>query len=225
MLSQYRDARLRVSEGLDELDQANAVFNFVLFSLQHFVGTGDPAWDHRLAASVNVARLLDQLSETESDTILAASREVALHRLPRLLSIAMVSVVETCLKDLSEILIRLDAPPIMDDELATRVAKLHRGGPADYLPRLVTEFGLSSLAVKKWEDFQELAATRNILVHSSQPIADERYVRNAGPAGRAAVGGSLEVDNAYFVSRYIAAKGGFYSLLQELNARDTAIPE
>ena len=212
---------MRVSEGLDELDQANAVFNFVLFSLQHFVGTGDSAWDHRLAASVNVARLLDHLPETESDTILAASREVAFYRLPRLLCIAMVSVVETCLKDLSEILIRFDAPTIADDDVATRVGKLHRGGPAEYLQRLGAEFSLSSLAEDEWADFRELAATRNILVHSSQPVADDRYVRNAGVTARAKAGDPLEVDNAYFVSQYIAAKGSFYGLLQELNARDS----
>jgi len=173
-------------------------------------------------ATANVARLLENLPETESDTILAASREVALHRLPRLLCITIVSVVETCLKDLSEIFIQLNKADVIDDEIATRVAKLFKGGPADYLPRLGREFGLSTLDAIGWSSFIELAATRNILVHSSQPVADQRYVRNAGAEARAGAGEHLEVDNAYFVLQYVAAKAKFFELLQELHGKDAA---
>ncbi len=215
-----RDLALRISQGLDTLDQANAIFNFVLFSLQSFISTGDRAWDHRLAASVNVSRLVDHYFDMDSDTIVAASREVALHRLPQLLCISLVSAMESCLKDMAELLVRTRDSAVSEQEMSKNPAKLMLGGPADYLARLADEFGIPSLIDGSWDDFHELVATRNVIVHSAKPVADDRYVRNAGNRARSKSGESLEVNNSYLVGQYVVAKGLLYSLLLHFQRRE-----
>ena len=94
---------LRLSEAMDHLDQANTIFNYVLFALSEFEGVDDPKWDYRLKASVNVSGLLERLPESTRDVIREASHEIAFRRLPRLLTVALVSAVETCLEDVARI--------------------------------------------------------------------------------------------------------------------------
>jgi hypothetical protein len=94
------DLALRISEAMDALDQANTIFNYVFFALSGFGGVGDPKWDYKFAAMINVSRLIEPIPDTTEDTIIAASREIALRRLPRLLCISLVSSVEICLEDI-----------------------------------------------------------------------------------------------------------------------------
>ncbi len=207
--------QLRVSEAIDHLDQANAIFNYVLFALGDFKGIGDPKWDHRLAAAANVANLLRGYSGDESENIARASREIVTRRLPRLLCIALVSAIETCFQALTEMTVRELRPKAPDDEVMKEARKVNAGGPLQYLPRLAELLGLPTLVGPEWVWFPELVATRNVLVHASEPMADKTYVRSAGPSVRAKEGQPLKVDNTYLIENYVQAKGAFLALLRE----------
>lgn len=95
MGNRTEDLVLRISEAMDHLDQANTIFSFVFFALGEFSGTGDQKWDHKLTAMVNVSNIATEPWELDSEAISVASREIVLHRLPRLLVVALVSAIET----------------------------------------------------------------------------------------------------------------------------------
>jgi len=95
------EAQWRLSIALEQLGQAKAVFNFVLFALRGFRGTGDYDWDHRLAAEVNVSQLLGHFFDADYVMIERASAEIVTHRLPRLLVIALVDRCRRCGGDLA----------------------------------------------------------------------------------------------------------------------------
>lgn len=213
------DLTLRISEAMDHLDQSNTIFNFVLFTLSGFEGFGDPKLDHQLEAMVNVSRLLERMPDTTREIIGTASREIALKRLPRLLCIALVSAVETCVEDVTRQQLRALDPQKSEEELERETRRLMRGGPMDYLPLLAERFTIPFFNDSQWDNFFELAATRNILVHRAEPIADERYVRNAGPAVRASVGEELDVDNSYLTTRYAVAKVLMLNLIQVVQGK------
>ena len=137
---------LRISEALDHLDQAHTIFNFVLFSLGRFGGTGDPAWDHRLAAIVNVSNLLGSLPETDIETVVTASEEIVMRRLPRLLCIALVSAIETCLEEITELELRASSKDLPESQISKEVRKLNAGGPLQYLPKLSKTLNIPELA-------------------------------------------------------------------------------
>ncbi len=210
--------QLRISEAVDHLDQANAIFNYVLFALNSFGGVGDPAWNHRLAAVANMGRLLEGYAETDTENITRASREIALRRLPRLLCIALVSAIETCFQDLTEIQVRELHPSVSNAEIEDEIRIANSGGPIQYLPRLGKLLKRPSLAGPDWHWFLELVATRNVLVHASQPVADKRYVKNAGPLVRAKEGQPLKVDNTYLLEEYLQAKASLMDMLRVQDA-------
>lgn len=210
------DRDVRISEALDHLDQANTIYNFVFFTLSGFHGTGDPTWDHRLAASVNVSDLLGATPELDSDTIANASEAIIMNRLPRLLCVSLVSAIETCLQDITEIHVRQTNPNDTERDITRAVRRLNAGGPRQYLPKLAAKLDIPLLGTPDWDWFTELVATRNILVHAANPIADHRYVANAGPAARAAIGDSVDVDNSYLVERYSLAKVALLNILKPI---------
>ena len=213
------DLTLRISEGMDHLDQANTIFNYVFFALSGFEGFDDPKWDYRLEAMVNVSRLLENMPETRREIIGAASREIASKRLPRLLCIALVSAVETCLEDIARMSLRRIDPARREEELERQVRRLVGGGPSDYLPRLAERLDIPFFADEQWDAFVELVATRNVLVHRSEPVADERYVRNAGTRARASAGELLEVDNSYLTPCYALTKVLLLNLIQAIEGK------
>ena len=62
---------LRISEAMDHLDRANAIFNYVLFSLSGFSSTDDPKWDYKFVAMANLSRIIDVVpDDLNSDTIM-----------------------------------------------------------------------------------------------------------------------------------------------------------
>jgi hypothetical protein len=213
-MNQPSPQAFRLSDAVSHVDQANTIFNYVLFALQAFLSTGDPTWDHRLAASANVSQLVHGDPTADSETIVLASREIAFRRLPRLLCAELVTAVETCFQDLCEIHVRAAQPNATDEEVSRAVNRMNAGGPIQYLPRLAQALGLPPLETVDWDWFKELVATRNVLVHLPEPIADARYVANAGPQARGVVGQSVDVDNGYLLRRYNEASGSLMALLR-----------
>ncbi len=204
---------LRISEGIDYLDQVNAIYNFAFFGLGSFIGTGDPEWDHRLAATVNVANLLGHYYEEDQETISKATEKIVKNLLPRLLCVALVSAIETCLEDIVELKLRSKTHSADDNEINKKASGLMKGGPAQYLPQISDLFHIDLFKDKSWNYFNELVATRNIIVHKGLPVADKGYVKNAGPFKRASLGKSVDVDNIYLVRRYSVMKNCLFQLL------------
>ncbi|WP_406694355.1 hypothetical protein V5E97_25095 [Singulisphaera sp. Ch08] len=211
----------RISLALDHLDQANTIFNFVAFAFMTFRGTGDPRWDHKLAALVNVSdiadpiELMDRDSEFDDGIITVAAREIALRRLPRLLSIALVSSVETALEDIAAICIRRDNPAKIEEQVAKESKKAIAGPASKYVPALASITGLSSFGDADWEDFFELVAARNVLVHETAPVASARYLASAGSAARVTEGETLPITITYLTEKHAYMKVLFLNLLQE----------
>jgi len=211
----------RISLALDHLDQANTIFNFVTFAFMSFRGTGDPRWDHKLAALVNVSDIADpiELMKREIDLddgiIAVAAREIALRRLPRLLSISLVSSVETALEDIAAICIRRDDPAKTEDQVAKEAKKAIMGPASKYIPALATLTGLNSFGDADWEEFFELVAARNVLVHDTDPIASARYLAATGSAARVKEGETLPITNSYLTEKHACMKVNFLNLLQE----------
>ena len=162
---------------------------------------------------VNVSNIATEPWELDSEAISVASREIVLHRLPRLLVVALVSAIETCFEDLVAINLAYAAPKTPEPDRLKRASKVMRGGPQDYLPEVERELGVSMFQ-RQWEWLPELVATRNIIVHEAQPIADDRYVRNAGTAARAKEGEALVVDNSYLTCCYALAKAAMLYLIR-----------
>jgi len=208
---------LRISEALDHVDQANAIYNFALFGLSGFKGTGDPKWDHKFAAMVNVANLIDGYPEEDEQTITKASDKIVKNKLPRLLCISLVSAIETCLEDIVALKFQSTDSGTSEYEINKKTRKLTAGGPIQYLPKISNLFGIDFFKDQQWNDFIELVATRNIIIHKGQPIADDRYIKNAGPLKRASVGESIDIDNKYLVKQYIVMKNCLLQLLQKFN--------
>src|SRR5204862_732397 len=157
---------LRISEAMDHLDRANAIFNYVLFSLSGFSGTDDPRLDYKFVAMANLSRIVDvDLDDLNSDTIIAASREIAFRRLPQLLCISLVSAIETCLEDIATIRLKALDLGKTDTQVARDAQHLMSGGPLQYLPRLASKLQMSYFLDRDWNEFTELVATRNVLVH------------------------------------------------------------
>lgn len=183
------DLALRISEAMDHLDQANTIFNYVMFSISGVTGVGDPEWDYKFVAMTNVSRIIDVDPDDLTENVIhAASREIALVRLPRLLCISLVSSLETCLEDISVSKLKSLIPKLTETQLIKEVRSLTRGGPLQYLPRLAQKLQIDYFSDSDWNEFIELVATRNVLVHQAHPSADEQYVRNAGPSARASIG-------------------------------------
>ncbi|MFC1462719.1 hypothetical protein ACFLQU_03850 [Verrucomicrobiota bacterium] len=156
----------------------------------------------------------------QEEAITKTSEEIVLRRLPALLVVSLVSAVETCLEDLVEINLRFTAPGLSQDEREKRAGKAVRGGPTKYLPKVAEELGIS-ISPDKWTWFEELVATRNVLVHQTTPVADEAYVRQAGPEARARVGEPVAVDNSYLVMRYALAGVRLLELIHLVNPSGT----
>ena len=213
------EAAVRISEAIDHLDRSNTIFNFVVFALSSFGPIDDLDQNWRLEAMVNLSRILQPLPETTEEIITHASREIALRQLPRLLCIELVSTIETCLEDIARARICQTEPDSSSSIVEKKLSKLMRGGPFDYLPRLKQLFQADFFQDPDWNYFAELVATRNILVHRSEPIADARYVANAGPAARAAVGDALRVDNKYFTQMHAVASLLMLNLLRTLQGQ------
>jgi len=212
---------LRISEAKDHLDQANTIFNFVFLTLNGFTGFDDAKWDYKLEAMVNVSNILRGSTwETREEAIAKTSEEIALRRLPALLVVSLVSAVETCLEDLVEISLRYTVPELSVDERAKRADDAMKGGPKKYLPKVAEALGIA-IAREKWTWFEELVATRNVLVHESEPVADERYVRQAGPDARVAAGEPVAVDNSYLTTRYALAGVSLLELIHQVDPSGT----
>jgi hypothetical protein len=79
---------------------------------------------------------------------------------------------------------------------------------------------LPMLTESGWEWFKELVATRNILIHKTELVADERYVKNAGPSARAGVGQRLEVDSNYMLRQYAQAKYALLTIILKLDGNE-----
>lgn len=217
-----RPGQIRLSQALEQLDQVNTIFNYIFLVLSGFEGFGDGAWDHRLEALVNVSNLLGPIPDRDNEegrVIARASQEIAVRRLPRLLCVALVSAIETALEDLAAIRLKEADPAACQESIESRAQKLMQGGPDKYLAKIAKAVDLPFLMHEAWDDFRELVATRNVLVHRSEPIADARYVRQAGPKARVSEGGALEVDNAYLTHAYVFMKVLVMDLLQVLLGR------
>lgn len=201
-----RQIQIRLSTAREQCDQMNTIFAYIRLILPSFPGFDDDDQNRRLRAMVNVANLLGPIPDTvfldQPKVIQAASEEIALRRLPRLLCITLVSVVETALKDFSIIVLRDLHANLRPHEERKRLSKIFYGGPEDYLPKLASEFQFPYFLDEDWDDFRELTATRNILVHKSDLIVHDRYLRQAGPKARAKIGEALEVDDAYFTASW-----------------------
>ncbi|MFO0972894.1 MAG: hypothetical protein U1A27_05580 [Phycisphaerae bacterium] len=201
-----RQIQTRLSIAREQCDQMNTIFAYIRLILPSFPGFDDDHQNRRLRAMVNVANLIGPIPDSiffdEPKVIQAASEEIALRRLPRLLCIALVSVVETALKDFSIIVLRDQHADWRPHQVRKRLNKLFYGGPEDYLPKLASEFQFAYFLDEDWDDIRELTATRNILVHKSDLIAHDRYVRQAGAKARAKLGEALEVDDAYFTASW-----------------------
>jgi uncharacterized protein YutE (UPF0331/DUF86 family) len=213
---------MRLSEALEQLDQANTIFNYVFLVLSGFEGFGDWKWDHRLEALVTASNLLGPVPDRdyeESRIIANASREIALRRLPCLLCIALVSAAETALEDLAVIQLRQAQPNMEEDAVQRKAHRLMGGGPSKYLANLADALKLPFLQHEAWEDFHELVATRNVLVHRAHSVADASYVGQAGEKARVKEGETLEVDNAYLTRIYAFMKVLMIDLLQVVLGR------
>jgi hypothetical protein len=214
------DPALRISEALDHLDRANAIYSFIFTTLSGFKGTGDFRWDHQLAASVNVANFIGGLPESDEETISLASREIVKKWIPRLLCIALVSAIETCFKDITESLLRMQQQHKSDEEIRKEVGKINRGGPSDYLPRLARVLGLPILTEPAWDWFKELVATRNVLIHKAELTADKQYVDTAGPLARVGIGQPLAVDSGYMLGQHAEAKYALLTIISKLDGNE-----
>ena len=92
-----------------------------------------------------------------------------------------------------------------------------RKSPADYLKSLA-ELGLTFVAGSDWQELREIVATRNVLVHRSQLVADEGYLYQAGNIARAPLGAPLIVDSSYFYESIIAIRAMLYEVLAQPDA-------
>lgn len=193
------EALSRIRSGIGAVDQAHAVWATVALVLRHFRGFSDADTYFALQAHVNRTGLVT-LTDPDTDSVGTAIREVVRRRLPSLLCVALVSAVEACLEDVG----RLESG---GQQFALR------GGPREYLPRLGVLLGETSFGDRPWLEFQELVATRNVLVHRSTQAADDRYVRNSGVLARAAAGEALIVDSTYLECQYNSARVALQSLL------------
>jgi hypothetical protein len=190
-----------------------------------FRGTGDPRWDHKLAALVNVSDIADPVeltgrgSELDDGIIAVAANEIVMRRLPRLLCVSLVSTVETALEDIAAVCIRRDHPGKSEEQIAKEAKNAIKGPATNYVPALATLTGLGMFDDPTWSSFFELVAARNVLVHETAPIADARYVFAVGSAARAAESQPLPIDNSYLSENYAVLKVLFLNLLQEVLGR------
>lgn len=193
------EALSRIRSGIGSVDQAHAVWATAALVLRHFRGFSDA--DSYLALREHVNRTgLVVLTDPDTDSVGTAIREVVERRLPALLCVALVSAVEACLEDVGRL------------ESGGRQFAL-RGGPREYLPRLGVLLGYTRFEDKPWLEFQELVATRNVLVHRSRLAADDTYVRNSGILARAAAGEALVADATYLEWQFKSVRGALQSLL------------
>lgn len=202
-LELQEQTRHRASEAIYAVDQANTIYGLVFVIFSEFGGFQNEKWYWKLQAQIRVSGLVDAL-DSDDDLLGTAFEEVSFRRLPRLLCISLVSSVEACLEDIAaiEIAARRKLPR---EEAEKEADKLMRGGPQDYLPRL-SALGLVFVGEPRWQELREIVATRNILVHRGELVADERYVRQAGDLARVTSGGVIEVDNSYLIQSYIAVR-------------------
>jgi hypothetical protein len=197
------------------VNQANTIYGLVFIVLAEFPGFQSEKWFFKLAAQI---RASDFVPWNESDPALisAAFREVADNRLPRLLCISLVSVFEACLEDVTAIELAARRS-LAVEEAASQARKLMRKAVADYLVDL-DQLGLTFVTGTKWHALQEIVATRNVLVHRSQLVADATYVRQAGDGARAALGEPLEIGSSYFYGCIIAIRAMLYDILAQPDA-------
>ena len=92
-----------------------------------------------------------------------------------------------------------------------------RKAPEAYLKGL-EELGLEFVAGSHWQELREIVATRNVLVHRNQLIADEGYIRQAGDLGRVPLEAPLVVDSSYFYESIIAIRSMLYDVLAQPDA-------
>ncbi len=207
--------RIRASEALFAVNQANTIYGLVYVVLAEFPGFETDKWFFKLASQIQFSGLVESNADPGL-MIGAALREVAGHRLPRLLCVSMVSIVEACLEDIAAI--ELAAHRGLSEEQANNEARrLMRGGPSDYLPKLA-DLGLTFAAGSTWQELREIVATRNVLVHRSQLVADDAYQRQAADLARVPCGTPLVVDNDYFIQSMIAIRGMLYEVLGQPDA-------
>lgn len=207
--------RRRASEALFAVNQANTIYSLIFVVLAEFPGFESEKWFFKLAAQIRFSAFVDS-NEAPDAMIGAAFREVADHRLPSLLSISLVSIVEACLEDIAAVELAVRRG-LTTEQAASEARKLMRGGPADYLARL-EKLGLTFVSGSDWQEFREIVATRNILVHRSELVADEGYVRQAGEFARVPLGAPLIVDNSYFIESIITIRSMLYEVLAQPDA-------
>ena len=93
-------------------------------------------------------------------------------------------------------------PGAAREELSAEVDRIMRNRPAVYLADLADLLDMPFFLDADWLEFAELVATRNVLVHRTDPVADDMYARQAGTLARAAVGDALGVDDQYLLHAY-----------------------
>ncbi|HEV7509119.1 MAG TPA: hypothetical protein VGS07_29860 [Thermoanaerobaculia bacterium] len=206
------ETRRRTSEALYAVNQANTVYGLVFIVLAEFPGFESEKWFFKLAAQIRSSDFVSQ-NEAPDTMIEAAFREVADNRLPRLLCISLISIIEACLEDIAviELAARRGLP---SEEAAKEAKKIMRKSPAAYLESL-NELGLTFVAGPHWQELREIVATRNVLVHRSQLVADEGYIKQAGNLARAPLGAPLVVDSSYFYDSIIAIRAMLYEILAQ----------
>jgi len=187
---------------MDQLDQANTIYSYVLLVFQAFQGFSGPEgakWRHRLETMASVSQLVAWDSDG-APSFERIGEDITLRRLPRLLCIAVASTVEAALEDVAIVvlsdLLRESSP----DEIERKAKNIMRSGVATYLRDLATQLQQPYFLNNGWLDFQELVATRNLLVHKPKLIADAHYLKQAGPRARAQVSEALSMDDAYMMS-------------------------
>jgi hypothetical protein len=208
--------RLRASEALFAVNQANTIYSLIFIILAEFPGFESEKWLFKLAGQIRASDFVPP-NDAPDAMLEAAFQEVASNRLPRLLCISIVSIIEAFLEDVAvvEIAARRGLPP----EEATREAnKLMRGAPATYLANL-EGLGLAFVSGADWQELREIVATRNVLVHRGEFVADETYVKHAGDLARARAGEPLVVDSSYFIESVIAIRAMLYEVLAQPDER------
>lgn len=104
--------RLRVSEALFAVNQANTIYGLIFVVFAEFPGFENEKWFFKLAAQIRSSDFV-ALNEAPDVLIGTAFQEVANNRLPRLLCISLVSIIEACLEDVAaiELAARRGLPP------------------------------------------------------------------------------------------------------------------
>lgn len=148
-----KGTRLRASEALFAVNQANTIYGLIFIVLTEFPGFESEKWFFKLAAQIQFSAFVDS-NEAPDVMIGAAFREVADHRLPRLLSISLVSIVEACLEDIAAIELAAGRG-LTPEQAASEARRLMRGGPADYLSRL-EELGLTFVTSRTGRSYERL---------------------------------------------------------------------